>query len=394
MKFTILSLFFLVFCLLTGCKKEKITLYNILNSPNLTNPIIQKISNQVWYKDNEGFSETWSTQNNIFKPSDYVSSMLYQAAWTSLTLYRDGTSNMLFMPPYQQGAAIHCKGNWSVATDEENTLILSTKTPVSSVTGKIKILNMENKGNVNTLKLAIDFGDRVLETQFSNRNPNTYSMESAAYVAAIDNNWFASQPIQTSALKAEEFIGAWVSPHSFSNNGQSISSPDFPLEGVMRITYIEDLLMNTPAFFNGVLFNLQDGGKAQIAYPFLFSSFYKSFLNNSKDIVSNARWTTKGNKLLIETDEDLFLSLGEGLFGLKPHAGEQIYIGERADSQLYTNAQAIRILPKQIYIIELIRKTDKGFWARISTKNAIFYAFLSKTTFDSSNTINIRESHR
>jgi len=116
------TLFFATFLFGVSCTKEEIYLYNTQNTPDLSNPIIQKMTNIVWYPEGGSVVDNWSTRNNIYKPSDYASSLLYNAAWTNLTLYRDGTSNMVFVPPMLINTVIHCKGNWQVSTEEERKL--------------------------------------------------------------------------------------------------------------------------------------------------------------------------------------------------------------------------------------------------------------------------------
>ncbi|MEA4917393.1 hypothetical protein [Proteiniphilum sp.] len=392
MKYNII-LISLVALLITGCKKEEIFLYNTQNTPDLSNPIIQKMTNIVWYKDMTSISESWASQNNIYKPSDFVSSILYQAAWSTLTLYRDGTSNMLFIPPFVSSTVIHCKGNWQVSTTEENTIIMSTKTPVSIVTAKIKVLNMEVKDNVSIAKVSIDFGDRLITTDLVNKNPDDYSMKSPAYASAVDDNWFATQQIQTAPLKAENFIGAWASPGAIAYEN-TFSNEKFPLEGVQRVSYVEDLLANTPTFLNGVIFNLRSDGKAQIAYRHMMLHYYKDLLNTTKEVVSDAKWSVRGNKVYIETDEEYFSAIGEELFNVSPYADGLIYVSEDPRRHDFTNVPPVRIQPKQFYSMELISKTDKGFWTRITSKTAIFYVFMSKVEFDGNNTINIREAHQ
>lgn len=368
--------------LMTGCKKEEIYIYNTQNTPDLSNPIIQKFSNVVWYRQGITFSEEWSSQNNILKPADYASTLLYQAAWMSIALYRDGTSNMVFVPPFIASTAIHCKGNWQVSTTEENTIILSTKTPVSSVTGKIKILNMETKDNLSIAEVSIDFGDRLLKGNFINEAHADYSMESPAFAASVDYGWFASQEIQTIPLKAEDFIGTWSIPTG-TIDGKTFSSPDFPMEGLKRIAYVEDLLTQTPSFAYGMTFNLEKDGKAEITYA---SDGFSWEFDMDKTVFSNATWSVKGNKILIETDEELFRSVGEGLFGLQTHITGLVSLGITPKTK-----QNIRIVPKQFYSMELISRNEKGFWSRITTQSAVLYTFMSKAEFDDSNTINIRE---
>jgi hypothetical protein len=184
-------------------------------------------------------------------------------------------------------------------------------------------------------------------------------------------------------LKAEDFVGAWSIPTG-TENGKTFSSTDFPMEGLRRIAYVEDLLTNTPSFAYGMTFNLKKDGKADLYY--YNNYFYNSEFDTDKTVVSDARWSVKGNKLLIETDEEMFLSIGEGLFGLTSHITNIISLGISPKTK-----QNIRIMPRQFYSIELISRNEKGFWARVTTQNAVLYSFLSKAEFNDSNTVNIKE---
>lgn len=376
MKYIITILFLTTLLFLQSCKKEEIYVYNTQNTPDLSNPIIQKMTNIVWYNEiSAGNTEQiWTSQNNIYKPGDYMSTVLYQLAWVSLALYRDGTSVMTFVPPFVQQAVIHAKGNWMVSTEEENTIILSTKTPVSSVTGKIKILDMETKDNASTVKLSLDFGDRLMTTILSNVNP--YGYVQPALFTALDYSWYADKAVSTASIKASEFIGAWAG-HS---NASELTDYD-----MVRYTYIEDLLANTPAFVTGLSFDLEDGGKAKIVYTGRASkSYFSEVTGNASIVFSDARWSANGNKIRIETDEEMFVSIGELLFSLAPHYGNLTLLG-------YNGTTPIRIKSNQLYNLEIVEKTDDGFWARVTTKTETFYAFLQKSAYDKSNMVNIKD---
>lgn len=361
--------------LTTACSTDEIELYNTQNTPDLSNPIIQKVSNIVWYNELSAHNteEVWSSQNNIYKPSDFASSLLYQAAWTSLALYRDGTSNMVFLPPFLPNAPIHAQGNWTVSTEEENTIILTTKTPVSSVTGKLKVLNLETKDNVSILKISLDFGDRLMVTTLSNENPYTYIP--TPQLAALDYSWFAERTVSTEALKASDFIGDWIN----YNDDELVN------ESMIRYTHMEDLLMDTPAFPLGFSFNLEGNGIARIVYS---SRTYKNVFPVQtalgSTVFSNAKWEVKGNKILIATDEELFMALGEQLFGFTPYSNNLTLLG-------YIEAAPIRIQGNQLYSLEIVEKTTQGFWTRITTKTETCYAFLKKATIDKENLINIKD---
>lgn len=381
-QYIIVTLFFATFLFGVSCTKDEIYLYNTQNTPDLSNPIIQKMTNIVWYPEGGSVVDNWSTRNNIYKPSDYASSLLYNAAWTNLTLYRDGTSNMVFVPPMLINTVIHCKGNWQVSTEEENTIILSTKTPVSSVTGKIKILDLEAKENISTAKISLDFGDRLLSLRLVNDNSIT---QTSAIGMATQYSWIAEQAILTEPLEESDFIGTWATPPSTITdpNRQTIA------EDITGIIYIEDLLANTPAFSRGLTFHLQKEGKAQIVYTAGGTSgiIFSYEMGLTENVFSDAKWWVKGNKIFIETNEELFYSIGESMFRFAPHVTNTTLLGYTSAEKYYT---PIRIRPNQ-YSFEIIERTDKGFWTRVTTRTEIFYAFLSKTTFDENNTLNIKD---
>jgi hypothetical protein len=373
----IIILAFATLFFVQSCKKEEIYLYNTQNTPDLSNPIIQKVSNTVWYNaiGDRNVMEIWSSQNNIYKPADFASSILYQMAWTSLTLRRDGTSNMVYVPPFASHVVVHAQGNWAVSTEEENTIILSTKTPVSSVTGKIKILNLETKDNVSTLKISLDFGDRLMTAQLSNENPYDYLQE--PLFKALDASWFDGKTVSGTAIDTKEFFGTWAG----HDNASDLTDYD-----MARYTHMEDLLSNTPTFINGISFNIEEGGNAQIVYSGRsIKSFFNEWTQAGKTVYSNAKWSVSGNKILVESDEEVFLSYGELLFGFVPHSTNLTLLGYDK------NATPIRTRAKQLYSMEVIEKAENGYWMRVTTKTETFYAFFKKSTFDQSTAINIKD---
>ncbi|HMR18237.1 MAG TPA: hypothetical protein PKA53_02960 [Sphingobacterium sp.] len=369
----IILLFSIATTLMTGCKKEEIVVYNYQITPDLSNPIIQKLTNITWYRNLNTTQEEWTSLENIPKPSEAMASMLYGIAWVNFTLYRDGTSNMVYVPPVFPYAYIHCRGTWQVSKTEENTLILNTKTPVSNATVKIRVNNLEAKDNVSYINLSMDFGNRLVLVDFDNSIPN---VEPEALQAA-NYDWFASKIILNTALNASDFIGTWSSPYY---DRHTFSEENYPSETKLRVTYVEDLLAQTPIFMNGVAFNLEENGKAHIAYnKTTFSQW--SF---DKNLVSDAKWYVKGNKIMIESDEEFFYSVGEILFGLTVHAPGLQYLGEYEETP-------IRLQTKRFYAIEVIERKEHGFWCRVTSNDGGFYSFLFKTEFDASNTMNIKE---
>lgn len=372
----IISMAFAVLFFTQSCNKEEIYLYNTQNTPDLSNPIIQKVSNTIWYNkiSDRNTELIWTSQNNIYKPADYMSSILYQMAWVSLTLHRDGTSNMVFVPPFAQHVVIHAEGNWTVSTEEENTIILSTKTPVSNVTGKIKILNLEAKDNLSTLKLSLDFGDRLMTAELSNENPYSYVQE--ALYKALDANWFDEKTVSTAHINAGDFIGTWAG----HDNASELTDFD-----MVRYTHMEDLLSNTPTFVNGISFNLEENGAAKILYSGRsIKSYLSQWTEAGQTVYSNAKWSVHGNKIRVESDEELFFSFGEMLFGFAPHLTNLTLLG-------YDGSTAIRTRAKQLYSLEVVEQLEKGYLMRVTTKTEIFYAFFQKSTFDQSTGINIKD---
>lgn len=363
-----------------SCQKEEIYLYNTQNTPDLSNPVIQKVTNIVWYKEVAFGSTTteqiWTSQNNIYKPGDYVSSVLYHHAWTDLILYRDGTSVMTFVPPFAQQAVIHSKGNWMVSTEEENTIVISTKTPVSSVTAKIKILNMETKENGSIVKISVDFGDRLIITELSNNNPFGYVQD--ALFRALDYNWYADKTVLTAPINPDEFIGTWAG----HDDDHEFGLTDYDM---IRYTHMEDLLSSTPTFLSGVSFDLKKGGEAKILYTGSgMRNVFNTWTEAGQTVYSNAKWSVNGNKILVTSDEEVFFSFGEMLFAFIPHLTNLTLLG-------YDGPTAIRTRAKQLYSIEIVEKVEKGYWVRATTKTEIFYAFLRKSTFDESKGIHIKD---
>lgn len=366
--------------IMQSCKKEEIYVYNTQSTPDLSNPIIQKMTNVDWYKEVSVSSIAtelvWTSKNNIYKPGDYMSSILYRLAWTGLTLYRDGTSIMTFVPPFAQHGVIHTKGNWTVSTEEENTIILNTKTPVTSVTAKIKILNMETKETGSIVKISADFGNQLITTELSNNNPYGYVQE--PLFKALDHSWYASKTVLTDPINPSEFIGTWAG-HS------DVSASELTDYDMIRYTYIEDLLANTPAVLTGLSFDLEEGGSAKIVYTGRGSSSYFNEITGGDELVfSNAEWSVHGNNIRIETDEEMFVSFGELLFMLPPHYGNLTLLG-------YSGATPIRIKSNQLYNLEIVERNNDGFWARVTTKTETFYIFLQKSTYDKTNIVNIKD---
>ncbi len=355
----------------SGCKKEEITLYNTQVTPDLSNPVIQKLTNVTWYRDGMNtVQEEWTTLLSIPKPSEAMASMLYSMAWLNMTLHRDGTSTMLYIPPVFPHVYIHCQGVWTVSTEEENTVIINTKTPVSSAIIKVKVLNLETRENVAVLNVSMDFGNRLL-TAFMTNHIQDYRFDT------FDEGWYANNPVSTTTINADEFIGAWASPRY---DWENYHANEYPDENIVRSTHVDDLFSQTPNIFSGVKFTFEEEGKAYISY----TKDYKKSLEIEKEWVSNASWSLKGNKIILESEEEFFYSAGELLFGFPINAPNLTYYGILKDSP-------IRSQSKRFYVFEVIKRENHGVWWRITSNDANFYTFLFKVDEKIENTTNIKD---
>lgn len=366
---------YILFCtsllFFVGCSEEDITVINTQITPNLSNPIVQKITNITWYRNLSTTNEEWVSLENIPKPSESMASMLYSLAWQNFTLYRDGTTNMVYVPPIFPYSYIHCRGTWQVSTMEENTIIISTKTPVSNANIKVKVLNLETKDQFSNIELSMDFGNRLLNVDFNNSEPEVENNVLEAY----NYEWFASKSVLNDVIKEEDVIGAWASS---SYSTEPLDVKDLAAEKLIRSVYLEDLLAQTPNLISGLLFNLQENGKAQLAYsPVIFND-----IGVEENVVSDATWYIKGNKIWIDTEEEFFYSLGELAFGFTVHAPGLTDLGILNDTPIRTQGN-------RFYTIEIIEKKEEGFWCRITTNDAVFYAFLFESSLDQNSTTNI-----
>lgn len=342
--------------LLWGCKKEEILVYNTQLTPDLSNPIIQKIANVNWYR-NSSFWVTdieWTSTINAGSPSVIMSSLLYDKAWVGLSLYSDGTSNMIFRPPFIPDSYIHCKGVWNVSQEEENTIILNTETPVSNVLIKLKVLNLEVKESVSSIKLSVDLGSLLATVNFENQLG--YNDEKVS--AGLNHSWIESREIAQEPLQAEDFEGIWKT----ANYERDDAIGDNSLKSVSRMTYVKNLLEATPAMAMGIAFDLKKDGSALLRYA-------KMFDPGPTGMYAKANWYVKGNKVIIESDEDYAMSLGEILFGFPVNTTNMEELG-------YYQKIPIRLKKNRFYVIELISREEQGFWCRITSNDAAIYSFL------------------
>lgn len=361
-----ITLAVLLLCIaFNSCKKEEITLYNTQITPDLSNPVIQKITNITWYRAGglDAVVEEWSSTQEVPKASEAAASMLYSMAWLNLTLYRDGTSTMLYAPPLFNYAYIHCRGTWAVSQKEQNTVVINTETPVGPVLIKAKVINLESKENLAMLQLSMDFGNRKIMAYMNN------SSNIDANAPYYDDAWYSNNPVSDSPLSVSDFIGAWATAGYDAQNSTTALQGEERKYLVMRSTHVTDLFAQTPNFFSGLMYSFAGGGKAEIIYT---PNYFEGGWGTEKRVVSEATWSVKGNKVMLETDEDLYWSAGELMFSFPVIDMTNVtHHGQIGKLSLRTQA-------KRFYLFEVISREENGMWCRITTNNANFHGFLFK----------------
>ena len=83
-------------------------------------------------------------------------------------------------------------------------------------------------------------------------------------------------------------------------------------------------------------------------------------------------WRTQGNRIIVETNELPFVSVGEALF--------RVPTDQRPLDVLLSNdnGDAVKVWKKYYYIIEYIKPTNTGAWFRISSPQETYYLFMLK----------------
>lgn len=359
-----------LFALLIGCSNDEKIIYNTTITPDLSNPLIQKLTASKWYRTDMqlgSLSEKWTT-TNFNSPSDVAESMLYSFAWLDIQFLRNGTSLMTFKPPLFPNSFVVCKGKWKVSETEENTVVLQTKTPASYATIRFKITNFESKENVSLISVEMDTGSRLIVTNLMNALGMFESHPT--YVNINDYEWLETKKVSKKPLVENDFTGAWTNSNFVRDyNAQGKS------ETIIVSTYIEDLMMRTPTFVEGMQFNLMKGGKARLAYGKSSGTYsmFRKYIDN-KQLYSDATWKVEGNKIIIETNENIFYAAGAGLgftitnlIDLKP-------IKEDVTPIIY-------LWKNYYYVMELMEydKEKDAYLFRITAKDSTHYLYLKKT---------------
>ena len=302
-------------------KRNVIDVYETSSTPDLSNPVVQKLTNVTWYKA-VGIENNvvWTTTRFKEKASSPFESMLYMMAWLGMELRRDGSSTLLFRPPLGESSYIFCQGKWKVSTTEENTIIIDSKTPVGYINMKVKVKDLQAKDNVSILTALVDVGDRVLMIDFFN-NTSIYGDEPENEFPGIGKtarqDWFATMPVNHNNLSLANYVNtSWETISYKAENKEAVEDNS---QLAIRSLFVEDLLTRTPAFFYGLKISLGENNKAFIQSKNLIKSAFTSFsgsLDENNYPVVNASWRIEGSRIIIETDELPQVSMGEETFNL------------------------------------------------------------------------------
>ena len=375
-------------------KRNVIDVYETSNTPDLSNPVVQKLTNVTWYKQ-VGIENTvvWTTTRFKEKASSPFESMLYMMAWLGMELRRDGSSTLLFRPPLGESSYIFCQGKWKVSTTEENTIIIDSKTPVGYINMKVKVKDLQAKDNVSILTALVDVGDRVLMLDFFN-NTSIYGDEPDNEFPGIGKtarqDWFATMPVNHNNLSLANYVNtSWETISYKAENKEAVEDNS---QLAIRSLFVEDLLTRTPAFFYGLKISLGENNKAFIQSKNLIKSAFTSFsgsLDENNYPVVNASWRIEGSRIIIETDELPQVSMGEETFNLITDKSQAMFWASKTPSKgVYTWRHFY-------YILELVKETSKGSWFRVTSDLETHYVFMLKTSMpDTSHFVGVKDAVR
>ena len=113
MKRTLIIVSLLATLLFSACdQRNTIDVYETNSTPDLSNPVIQKLTNVSWYKGGSLENTTvWTTTKFKDKASSPFESMLYSMAWIGMELHRDGTSTHCSAHPLEKALTSFAKGS-------------------------------------------------------------------------------------------------------------------------------------------------------------------------------------------------------------------------------------------------------------------------------------------
>ena len=348
--------------------------------PDLNNPVVQKLTSTTWFKDvNLNIpNDSWSSTNYSKKASGPFEGMLYSMAWLGMELQRDGTSTLIFYPPVTKYQFLLCRGKWKTSPTDPNTVIIDTKTPVGYATMRVKVMDMQTKDNVAMIRTYIDTGNRVMMIDFFNGgsvleggSPTEFPDLRNMRQAWFDGMQVSRQPIDKGLFNNT----AWeMSPHSRD------VEKDFEIpQMAIRTTFINDLLTKTPSLVYGAKFNFAQDGNVYIDIPSVVKqTAFRPWASQveDKNIMVKGTWRTQGNRIIIETNELPFASVGEAVF--------QLPVDLQPLDVLFSdnNGDAVRVWKNYYIIIEYIKPANTGAWFRISSPQETYYLFMRKQPID------------
>jgi len=348
--------------------------------PDLNNPVVQKLTSTTWFKDvNLNIpNDSWSSTNYSKKASGPFEGMLYTMAWLGMELQRDGTSTLIFYPPVTKYQFLLCRGKWKTSPTDPNTVIIDTKTPVGYATLRVKVMDLQTKDNVAMIRTYIDTGNRVMMIDFFNGgsvleggSPTEFPDLRNMRQAWFDGMQVSRQPIDKGLFNNT----AWeMSPHSRD------VEKDFEIpQMAIRTTFINDLLTKTPSLVYGAKFNFAQDGNVYIDIPSVVKeTAFRPWASQVEDktIMVKGTWRTQGNRIIIETNELPFASVGEAVF--------QLPVDLQPLDVLFSdnNGDAVRVWKNYYIIIEYIKPANTGAWFRISSPQETYYLFMRKQPID------------
>lgn len=378
MKQTLILAGLLATVLFSACDQRNIIdVYEINSTPNLSNPIVQKLTNVSWYRvGNQENEVVWTTTKFKNKASSPFETLLYSWAWMGMELHRDGTSTLLFRPPLGGSSYIFCQGKWKVSETEKNTIIIDTKIPVGYTNIKLKVENLEAKDNVGILTATMDFGDRVLRLEFYNNTSifgDDPDREFPDVGKSTNRDWFSTMNVKQDKLIEHDYANtSWESIEYKSENKEEVEDK---AQLSLRTLYVEDLLTKTPAFMYGLKFSFGENHKAYIQSPTLMKDIFGekwTDLTEENYPVIDATWRVDGNRLIVETNELPFTSLGETAFKLIPDKTQTTFVPSQSPQK------GIYVWRNFYYSFELVKQTNKGAWFRVTSPIETHYAFMLK----------------
>jgi len=348
--------------------------------PDLNNPVVQKLTSTTWFKDvNLNIpNESWSSTNFGKKASTPFEGMLYSVAWLGMELQRDGTSTLIFYPPLTKYQFLLCRGKWKTSPTDPNTVIIDTKTPVGYATMRVKVMDMQTKDNVAMIRTYIDTGNRVMMIDFFNGGSVLEGGSPTEFpdLRNMRQAWFDGMQVSRQPIDKALFNNTAWEMSSYSS--ESESKFEIP-QLAIRTTFVNDFLTKTPSLVYGAKFNFAQDGNVYIDIPSVVKeTAFRPWASQVEDktIMVKGTWRTQGNRIIIETNELPFVSVGEAVF--------QLPVDLQPLDVLFSdnNGDAVKVWKNYYIIIEYIKPANTGAWFRISSPQETYYLFMRKQPID------------